>query len=113
MYDACRQAMAAGEGQLRTARNVSRSIAPCDSAFQRAGLAEHFPHHAGHGLGLTHPEAPFFVPNADETLLAGDVVTLEPGLYVEGVGGIRIENNYLITATGYERMSHHAIVLGR
>ena len=60
-------------------------------------MAEHFPHHAGHGLGLTHPEAPYLVRHADETLLAGDVVTLEPGLYVAGVGGIRIEHNYLIT----------------
>ena len=40
----------------------------------------------------------YFVRDADETLLAGDVVTLEPGLYVAGVGGIRIEHNYLITA---------------
>ena len=68
-------------------------------------------HHAGHGLGLTHPEAPFFVPKADETLLAGDVVTLEPGLYVADVGGIRIEHNYLVTGTGFERLSNHTIAL--
>ena len=68
-------------------------------------------HHAGHGLGLSHPEAPFFVKNATETLMAGDVVTLEPGQYVTGIGGIRIENNYLITETGYEQLSHHDIVL--
>ena len=79
--------------------------------FERAGVAEHFPHHAGHGLGLTHPEAPYLVRHADETLLAGDVVTLEPGLYVPGVGGIRIEHNYLITDAGYERLSNHAISL--
>jgi Xaa-Pro aminopeptidase len=39
------------------------------------------------------------------------VVTLEAGLYVAGVGGIRIEHNYLVTAEGYERLSNHAIVL--
>ena len=72
-------------------------------------MAEYFPHHAGHGLGLTHPEAPFIVRHANESLLAGDVVTLEPGLYVEGVGGIRIEHNYLITDSGYERLSNHVI----
>ena len=41
--------------------------------------------------------------------MAGDVVTLEPGLYVEGVGGIRIERNYLITAEGFETLSNHQI----
>jgi Xaa-Pro aminopeptidase len=39
------------------------------------------------------------------------VVTLEPGLYIPNVGGLRIENNYLITAQGYERLSNHAIAL--
>jgi len=62
-------------------------------------------------LGLSHPEAPFFVRHSTETLVEGDVVTLEPGLYVDGVGGIRIEHNYAITATGYERLSHHALAL--
>ena len=42
---------------------------------------------------------------------AGDVVTLEPGLYVKGVGGIRIEHNYLVTDSGFERMSQHLIAL--
>ena len=74
-------------------------------------MAEQFPHHAGHGIGLTHPEAPFIVRRSTETLLAGDVVTLEPGLYIAGVGGIRIEHNYLITPTGYERLSNHTIAL--
>ena len=74
-------------------------------------MADYFPHHAGHGLGLSHPEAPFFVLEATEALLAGDVVTLEPGLYVPGVGGVRIEHNYLITDAGYERLSNHTIAL--
>ena len=50
-------------------------------------------------------------PGALTVVLAGDVVTLEPGLYVAGVGGIRIEHNYLVTETGYERLSNHVISL--
>jgi Xaa-Pro aminopeptidase len=111
LYDHCVAAMAAGEKELRAGASCKAVYDAVRGAFERAGVAEHFPHHAGHGLGLSHPEAPFFVREATETLLAGDVVTLEPGLYVTGVGGIRIEHNYLVTDTGYERLSNHIISL--
>ena len=52
---------------------------PSISVFEEAQLADHFPHHAGHGLGLAHPEAPYIVRTANETLMEGDVITLEPG----------------------------------
>jgi Xaa-Pro aminopeptidase len=111
LYDLCMEAMAAGEAALRAGASCLAVYGAVRGVFEKAGVAEHFPHHAGHGLGLTHPEAPFFVRHADETLLAGDVVTLEPGLYVPGVGGIRIEHNYLVTAIGFERLSAHTIAL--
>lgn len=111
LYDLCTAAMAAGENELKAGAACLAVYRAVNGVFEKAGMAQHFGHHAGHGLGLSHPEAPFFVRHATETLLAGDVVTLEPGLYVSGLGGIRIENNYLITATGYERLSHHTIAL--
>jgi hypothetical protein len=111
LYDLCCQAMAAGEGALRAGAACLAVYSAVNGVFAQAGMADSFGHHAGHGLGLTHPEAPFLVAHADETLLAGDVVTLEPGLYVAGTGGIRIEHNYLITPTGHERLSQHAIAL--
>ena len=104
--DGGRREAAAGRG-----RRARRCTTPCAAVFAAAGLADSFPHHAGHGLGLAHPEAPFFVRDATETLVAGDVVTLEPGLYVDGVGGVRIEHNYLVTESGFERLSNHAIAL--
>ena len=111
LYDLCVQAMTAGEKELVAGRACRTVYDAVRDVFDRAGAARHFPHHAGHGLGLTHPEAPYFVREADETLLAGDVVTLEPGLYVAGIGGIRIEHNYLISERGYERLSNHTIAL--
>jgi Xaa-Pro aminopeptidase len=111
LFQLCAEAMAAGEKQLRAEVACLTVYQAVRGVFERAGMAEHFPHHAGHGLGLSHPEAPFFVRHADETLLAHDVVTLEPGLYVDGVGGLRIEHNYLVTPTGYEQLSHHVIAL--
>jgi Xaa-Pro aminopeptidase len=111
LLDHCTQAMAAGEKELRAGAACLTVYQAVRGVFEKAGVAEYFPHHAGHGIGLTHPEAPFIVRHATETLLAGDVVTLEPGLYVPGVGGIRIEHNYLITDQGYDRLSNHTIAL--
>ena len=111
LFTVCREAMAAGENGLRAGTACRDVYNDVRGVFEKAGVADHFPHHAGHGLGLTHPEAPFLVRHADESLLAGDVVTLEPGLYLADVGGIRIENNYLITERGYERLSHHCLSL--
>jgi len=90
---------------------VSSGLRCGPRALTTTVLADYFPHHAGHGLGLSHPEAPFIVRHSSETLLTGDVVTLEPGVYVDGIGGIRIEHNYLITTGGFERLSNHAIAL--
>lgn len=111
LYDLCIMAMAAGEKQLRDGAACLTVYQAVDGVFAKASMDEFFRHHAGHGLGLTHPETPFIVSESTETLQAGDVVTLEPGLYVPNVGGIRIENNYLITSGGYERMSNHSISL--
>jgi Xaa-Pro dipeptidase len=111
LYDLCLAALAAGERELRAGAACLAVYRAVRGVFEKAGVADHFPHHAGHGLGLSHPEAPYFVRNADETLAVGDVVTLEPGLYVDGVGGIRIERNYHITASGAERLSGHEIAL--
>jgi Xaa-Pro dipeptidase len=111
LYDLCTNAMAQGEKELRAGQACLTVYQAVHDVFERAGVAEYFPHHAGHGLGLAHPEAPYFVRAADETLVAGDVVTLEPGLYMPNVGGLRIEHNYLITERGYERLSNHTIAL--
>ncbi len=111
LYDACRQAMANGENELRAGIPCQQVFDAVNSAFVEAGLADHFGHHAGHGLGLGHPEDPFLVKHSNQTLLEGDVVTLEPGLYIDGIGGIRIENNYLITEKGFETLSNHQIAL--
>jgi Xaa-Pro aminopeptidase len=111
LYDGCIAAMQSGESELKAGAACLDVYQAVVAGFAKFGLADYFPHHAGHGIGLSHPEAPFFVRNANETLVAGDVVTLEPGVYIKDLGGIRIEHNYLITTTGYERLSNHQITL--
>ena len=111
LYDLVSAAQRSGESVLKAgtpAKDVFRAV---NKPILEAGLADKFAHHAGHGIGLAHPEAPILVPQSEDVLLAGDVITLEPGLYVSGIGGIRIEHNYLITDSGYERLSNHLISL--
>jgi len=104
------EGLAAGEATLRPgvrAGDVHRAVI---DELRIEGFADGFRHHAGHGLGLSHPEAPYLVPNSDEILQVGDVVTLEPGSYSKEEGyGARIEHNYLITEYGYEQLSHHLL----
>jgi len=110
LFSLCEAAMQAGEASLRAGAEA-RDVYTATSRVLDEGGYGALPHHAGHGIGLAHPEPPILVPDSDDVLLAGDVVTLEPGLYVEGIGGMRIENNYLITESGSEKLSHHVISL--
>jgi len=104
---ALHEAKAAGESMLKPGNCAGDVYRAVRQALDKRGFGEGFNHHAGHGLGLGHPDAPFFVPNSTETLVVGDVVTLEPGSYGADFGA-RIENNYLITADGFERLSQHS-----
>lgn len=111
LFTTVEAAMRSGEKSLKAGALAKDVFDATEKPIRDAGLAENFKHHAGHGIGLAHPEPPILVPQSDDVLIAGDVVTLEPGLYVEGIGGIRIEHNYLITDVGYERLSQHVISL--
>ncbi len=111
LFNTVQAAMRNGEKTLKAGALAKDVFNATNQPIADAGLAANFAHHAGHGIGLAHPEPPILVPESEDVLIAGDVVTLEPGLYVEGIGGIRIEHNYLITDTGYERISQHVISL--
>ncbi|HEX9893333.1 MAG TPA: M24 family metallopeptidase, partial [Gemmatimonadales bacterium] len=65
-----------------------------------AGLGAAFRHSLGHGIGLEVHEDPRLAPTADGLLPAGAVVTVEPGVYFEDWGGIRLEDDVLLTAHG-------------
>ncbi len=73
--------------------------------FAAAGVEGKFTHGLGHGIGLDVHELPRVRADSTCTLEAGNVITLEPALYFPGWGGVRIEDDYLVTADGCERLS--------
>ncbi|HMP60661.1 MAG TPA: Xaa-Pro peptidase family protein [Gemmatales bacterium] len=104
---ACRAALAAGAALLRPGQSAQSVYAAVRQVFQEHGLADRFPHHAGHGIGLSHPEAPFLTELSNETLAPGMVVTLEPGVYFPDRWGMRFEHDFLITDRGCVPLTDH------
>lgn len=106
MYDLVRAAQEAG---LRTvaagvpARDVD---AACRAVFDEAGVLDLYLHSTGHGVGLQIHEDPFQNTASTAVLVDGDVVTVEPGLYRAGFGGIRIEDLVHVTSTGHQLLTH-------
>jgi Xaa-Pro aminopeptidase len=83
--------------------------------IQRRGFGELFGHSLGHGLGLEVHEAPRLAKTADAALAEGAVVTIEPGIYRPGWGGVRIEDDVVLAAGGprvLTRFTHELIELG-
>lgn len=110
-FEACREALNAAAALLRSGVACRDLWKSASAVLESRGFGI-LAHHAGHGLGMEHPEPPVLVSESDDVLVAGDVITLEPGCYIEGQGGMRYEHNYLITETGSEQLSRHRLALG-
>ena len=75
------------------------------AVIEEAGYRQYFTHRTGHGLGLEGHEEPYIMAGSSLALEAGMTFTIEPGIYLPGQGGVRIEDDFLITSSGGESLS--------
>jgi Xaa-Pro aminopeptidase len=98
------QVLEAQQAAAKAVRDSALASAPDQAArnvLEEAGLGDYFVHGTGHGLGYRYHEfIPFLMPGAANTLQAGMVVTVEPGVYIPDFGGIRIEDNVVVGRDG-------------
>jgi Xaa-Pro aminopeptidase/Xaa-Pro dipeptidase len=94
------RAQQAGMDAVRAGVRAGDVDAAARSVIEEAGHGEHYPHSLGHGVGLQVHEGPMLRSGSDAEVPQGAVVTIEPGVYVPGLGGVRIEDMVEVTAGG-------------
>jgi Xaa-Pro aminopeptidase len=104
-YDVCLEAQLQGLAAARTGVDGPDADAAARDVIAEAGFGENFGHGLGHGVGIDVHEAPRLAQTSTDTLAARNVVTVEPGIYLEGRGGIRIEDLVVVTDDGPEILS--------
>ncbi|UTR14475.1 Xaa-Pro peptidase family protein [Salipaludibacillus sp. LMS25] len=115
IYDTVLQAQLIGVNQIKPGITGKEADALTRDYINEQGYGQYFGHSTGHGLGMEVHERPGLSHRSDKRLKAGMVVTVEPGIYVAGIGGTRIEDDILITDNGnniLSKSSKELLILG-
>ncbi|MFZ0523786.1 MAG: Xaa-Pro peptidase family protein [Candidatus Acidiferrales bacterium] len=103
IFQAVRKAQEAATAAIKPGVAAAHVDEAARSVIREAGYAEYFPHVTGHGLGFRyHESSPILAPQSAAVLEQGNLTSVEPGIYKKRVGGFRIEDDVLVTATGAE-----------
>jgi Xaa-Pro aminopeptidase len=105
IYDAVKTAQNLAFNLVKPNINAKDIDATAREAINLAGFGDYFCHNVGHGVGLEVHEAPTLSPDSKDILAKDMVVTVEPGIYITGFGGVRIEDTVHITAKGAEKLT--------
>ena len=105
LYDAVVEAQQAAKNAVAPGIKAGEVDAAARLSLKRHGLAKYFTHSTGHGLGIEVHEMPRLARGEETKLEESMVITIEPGVYVEGLGGIRIEDDVVVTSNGAEDLT--------
>lgn len=105
-YRAVQEAQDEARAALQAGVAAGKVDVAARRVLKRFGIEQHFIHSTGHGLGLEVHEEPRLAKGQEKIIQAGNVVTLEPGVYVEGIGGIRIEDDIAVLRRGTESLTN-------
>jgi Xaa-Pro dipeptidase len=108
IYETVLRANAAGKATVRPGIAAQQVDRAARKVIDEAGYGEYFCHRTGHGLGIEVHEPPYIVEGNTRRLEPGMVFTVEPGIYAPGVGGVRIEDNVVVTEDGVDCLTSFA-----
>ncbi len=106
IYDIVNGALQLTLNNIKAGMNAKEIDSIARDYITEKGYGEYFGHGLGHGIGLNIHEDPFFSQDGTDELLPGMVVTIEPGIYIPELGGVRIEDDILIKEDGIEILTH-------
>lgn len=106
IYSIVLEAQTLGVEKIKPGMSGKEADAITRNYISKHGYGQYFGHSTGHGIGLDIHEGPTLSLRSTQLLEKGMVVTVEPGIYIAGVGGVRIEDDILLTEDGNERLTH-------
>jgi Xaa-Pro aminopeptidase len=104
-YEVCLEAQLAAVEQIRPGMTGAEADGIARAMIDEAGFGENFGHGLGHGVGVDIHEAPRLATESEDVLEVGNVITIEPGIYLPGVGGVRIEDLAVVRQDGVELLT--------
>jgi Xaa-Pro aminopeptidase len=111
LYEIVKEAQQKAIQAIKAGMRAKNIDAMARRFIEEAGYGENFVHGLGHGIGLGVHEPPALSPQSKDRLTAGNVITVEPGIYIVGFGGIRIEDTVLVKKDGVEKFTDNYYTL--